>query len=253
MKSRFDSVGQEPPKSKAQGAWIDMVFSKIKVLFLLLCLSLGSYAAIAQTYDNPLLQSVAEGDTKRFDELMRRPSAEFAVRAADLNGVLPLHLAAEHGDVHMVKALLDKKASPDRMTQDGGTPIALAIKNKHYEVVRMLLEKKPAVFSASNTGQNGLHLLAAQMLETPQPFESEAAKLFLELVRAGADHSEAYIDPQNDQSIMPLTLLGKKISPKSPEFLKFSAAADQARKEARAALGFGDENSVITTQDGTQH
>lgn len=230
-----------------------MFFSKVRIHLLLSGLAIFSHGAIAQTYENPLLQSVADGETKRFDELMRRPSAEFSVRAADLNGTLPLHLAAQRGDVHMVEALLEKKASPDRVTQDGATPIALAIANKHYDVVRLLLAKNPTVFSASNSGQNGLHLLAVQMLEETKPFESEAAKLFLELVRAGADHGDSYTEPKNDKRIMPLTLVSDKFSPKNPDFRKFSAAADQARKEARASLGFSGEDKPATPQDDERH
>jgi Ankyrin repeats (3 copies) len=254
MKVVFDRAVQKPPKSKLRGAFAVMCFSKIKFLSVILFSSLFTISAVAEQYENPILQSIADGDISRFDALMRRRSAEFAVDASDKNGVRPLHLAAERGDLHMVNAILEKKASVDRLTHEGATTIALAIKNKHYDVARVLLEKRPAVFSSSNNGQTALHLLAQQMLEQPKPFESDAAKLFLQLVAAGADHGDSYRDPKNEKDVMPLTLISEKISTKNPDYIKFADSVETARKQERAFLGFSDEpaDSPTTPAKPTQ-
>ncbi|KAG6454649.1 hypothetical protein O3G_MSEX008817 [Manduca sexta] len=76
------------------------------------------------------------------------------VRGCDVNarddcGYSALHLSAEHGYVELVKLLLDSGAAVDYRPDTGeefprttlcDEPLRLAIRNKHYEVARLLLE-----------------------------------------------------------------------------------------------------------------
>ncbi|XP_022824263.1 ankyrin repeat domain-containing protein 50-like isoform X2 [Spodoptera litura] len=76
------------------------------------------------------------------------------VRGCDVNarddcGYSALHLAAEHGYTELVKLLLESGAAVDYRPNTGeefprttlcDEPLRLAIRNKHYEVARLLLE-----------------------------------------------------------------------------------------------------------------
>ncbi|XP_072948656.1 ankyrin repeat domain-containing protein 61-like isoform X2 [Epargyreus clarus] len=76
------------------------------------------------------------------------------VRGCDINaqddcGYSALHLSAEHGYVELVKLLLESGAAVDYRPDTGeefprttlcDEPLRLAIRNKHYEVARLLLE-----------------------------------------------------------------------------------------------------------------
>ncbi|XP_047038891.1 ankyrin-3-like isoform X2 [Helicoverpa zea] len=76
------------------------------------------------------------------------------VRGCDVNarddcGYSALHLAAEHGYTELVKLLLESGAAVDYRPDTGeefprttlcDEPLRLAIRNKHYEVARLLLE-----------------------------------------------------------------------------------------------------------------
>ncbi|KAI5640062.1 ankyrin repeats (3 copies) domain-containing protein [Phthorimaea operculella] len=71
------------------------------------------------------------------------------VNATDDCGYSALHLSAEHGYVELVKLLLESGAAVDYREDTGeefprttlcDEPLRLAIRNKHYEVARLLLE-----------------------------------------------------------------------------------------------------------------
>jgi len=53
----------------------------------------------------------------------------------------PLQVAAQSGELEVVKLLLSKGASPDTL-EDELPPVFFALRKKHYEIARMLIESK---------------------------------------------------------------------------------------------------------------
>ncbi len=74
----------------------------------------------------------------------------------------PLHVAAEHGCVHVVKQLLDAGASPAARTDRGWTPLHLAAICGREHVVALLLDPTYAVDidAADSVGATALHWAA---------------------------------------------------------------------------------------------
>lgn len=58
----------------------------------------------------------------------------------EITGTTPLHLAAEHGHMEVLRILLEHKADKDKSSPHGLTPLRLAALNGHTEVVKLLLE-----------------------------------------------------------------------------------------------------------------
>ena len=73
---------------------------------------------------------------------------------------VPLHIAAMNGSVKTTKWLLEKGASPVVENCMGQSPLLLAIKHNHKEVVELLLEVSSAEIP-DNYGQLALHYAAA--------------------------------------------------------------------------------------------
>ncbi|KAL8867020.1 MAG: hypothetical protein Q9174_005931 [Haloplaca sp. 1 TL-2023] len=70
----------------------------------------------------------------------------------------PLVCAAAAGQVHVVEALLKKKASLKHPAEGNMTALHWASYNGHYEVVDYLLDKKAPVHAANKDGRTSLHL-----------------------------------------------------------------------------------------------
>ena len=58
----------------------------------------------------------------------------------EVTGTTPLHLAAEHGHMEVIRILLEHKADKDKSSPHGLTPLRLAALNGHTEVVKLLVE-----------------------------------------------------------------------------------------------------------------
>jgi ankyrin repeat protein len=68
------------------------------------------------------------------------------IECRDANGNTALHLSASHGQVFVVKTLLDEGANINACNNNKETPLHLAAANGHLEVVQDLLKAK-AYFS----------------------------------------------------------------------------------------------------------
>ena len=57
------------------------------------------------------------------------------------NGRSLLHYAAEHGQLEIVKAILEKVEDINKKDENDDTPFALAIKNNHLDIVKIMIDK----------------------------------------------------------------------------------------------------------------
>ncbi|XP_046408906.1 ankyrin repeat domain-containing protein 27-like [Ischnura elegans] len=80
------------------------------------------------------------------------------VDVCDADGITPLHAAASHGRVEMVKALVSAGASLDLRTRSGAaTPLHLACRRGRVGVARALLEAGADACAADAAGDTALH------------------------------------------------------------------------------------------------
>lgn len=84
-----------------------------------------------------LLDAVKTRNIKDFKKLITQGSD---VNTRDKAGWTPLHLAAENGDVEVIKLLRANGAKVDAMGKDDLTPLDIARENGHTEVIKALQE-----------------------------------------------------------------------------------------------------------------
>lgn len=89
-------------------------------------------------------------------------------------GTSPLHNAAKMGHWHIARLLLEKNASPRIEDGNRATPLRLAVKAGHQEIVRLLLECDPPTSETKERKTYILLRLAAAMGHT------EIVQLFLD-------------------------------------------------------------------------
>lgn len=77
------------------------------------------------------------------------------------DGTTPLHHAAWHGHVDVVRLLLQHGARPQAQNADGSTPLHWAAMNGHPEVARLLLAVGPEVVHVKTvTGETPYHTIS---------------------------------------------------------------------------------------------
>ncbi|CAO2040773.1 unnamed protein product [Urochloa humidicola] len=96
---------------------------------------------------------------------------------ADINGVTPLHIAAERGSYEVAELLLSKEAEIDPICENGGAPIHVSAENGHAKLLKLLLEHK----ADYNRHSHSFHTPLAASLVGPS---LECLKI---LTEAGAD------------------------------------------------------------------
>jgi ankyrin repeat protein len=108
-------------------------------------------------------------DSKRNDNQV----SHYRPMSADIFGQTPLHYAAQNEHEAVVKVLLEKRADINTASKDGWTPLYMASKEGHIEVVKLLLEKGADINTATNNGWTPLFIAS-------QNGHAEVVKLLLE-------------------------------------------------------------------------
>ena len=123
-------------------------------------LLVGMLLAGATLADSPVADAAMHGDLEVVRELLEEGAD---VNLAQGDGMTALHWAAETGDVKMVGILLDAGADLEGVTRIGDyTPLHVASEAGHGEVVRALLEAGADVEARrALAGTTALHLAAA--------------------------------------------------------------------------------------------
>ena len=71
-----------------------------------------------------------------------------------------LHAAANSGDLHRVKFLINRGTNIDTQTSDHSTPLHRAVQQQHEDVVRFLIDNGANCNIPNGAGQTPLHLAA---------------------------------------------------------------------------------------------
>lgn len=94
--------------------------------------------------------------------------------------VTPLHLAAKHNSVSMIKCLLAKKASPDGCEDYSTTPLHLAVMMKHGAAALALIKGGASVGLADKNGSTPLHMAVQNgMIDVVRELLAKGAKVLV--------------------------------------------------------------------------
>ena len=116
-------------------------------------------AALPQSkLDWQLGEAAKQGQLDQVKELLQS-KANIEARNGDRLQT-PLHLAARHGHGELVELLLKKNAEIEAKDTSQGTPLHLATCHGHRELVDLLLKKNAEIEAKTNFGTTPLHLAA---------------------------------------------------------------------------------------------
>jgi ankyrin repeat protein len=129
----------------------------------------------AQNADEQVWTTSGDGDLKTLATLVKSDTK--LVAAQDRYGMLPLHYAAEAGQIETIKFLLANGA--DIMARDnrGWTALHHAVDNKQAEAMELLIARGATVDARNTMQWTPLHLAVLKMDKT----------MALTLIRSGAD------------------------------------------------------------------
>jgi ankyrin len=130
------------------------VGNKLAGFLLALLLSSGCVS----TPEEKLRTAAMDGYLIRVERLL---ADGVSTQAADERGMTPLHLAAKHGHREVIVILLDHGAPMDQIRQDGVTPLFLAAQEGRRDIVALFLERGAEVNSQGRVGSVTLLHLGA--------------------------------------------------------------------------------------------
>jgi ankyrin repeat protein len=89
-----------------------------------------------------------------------------SIHAHAIGNVTPLHLACKYGHVQIVRLLLEHKTFVDAPNVCGITPLHLALRGGHAEVAGLLLEAGANLAATSKSGQTPLSVAVEEALDS---------------------------------------------------------------------------------------
>ena len=105
---------------------------------------------------DPIHEAAKRGDQSEVNRIVAAQPEALEARDAR-HGNTPLHWAAFHGHLDVVRTLIKNGANPNVHTKDGYTPLRDAAYRGHTEVVRFLLEAGARVEESDKRGATPLH------------------------------------------------------------------------------------------------
>ena len=141
---------------------------------------------------------------KEFIELGANPNIEDSSYRAQA-----MHLAAETGDVELLKFLLGHRANIEARTIFGNTPLHWAAKNGHKESINLLVDLGANIEAQNNDGDTPLIYAAKNMQK----------EVVIQLIELGAYPNEKILPAANNSAgeILLTYYDGKAIFPKEPK------------------------------------
>jgi len=110
----------------------------------------------------PMHKAAQRGDVHQCCMLV--DEAGLAVDEADEDGHTALHWACDAGHMEVARCLLEYGAAPNTQNVDGSTPLHMACVCEHYELARMLLERGANVGLRDGDGLTPADLAPAAMV-----------------------------------------------------------------------------------------
>jgi ankyrin repeat protein len=108
------------------------------VWFAISSIALVFITGCATSPEAELREAAAEGNTLRVQTFLEQG---VTAQAADERGITPLHLAAKNGHRNVMTFLLEHGAAINHARQDGVTPLFVAVQEGRRDVVALLLQK----------------------------------------------------------------------------------------------------------------
>jgi ankyrin repeat protein len=107
--------------------------------------------------ENPLHTAIDAGEAEKVARLLREFPEKAGDRDVDGYGNTPLHVAVEHGDVDIVKLLLNTPQGRETATTEGlyGTPLHNAIRGGHAAIAELLLGTPQGLAAAKMRDRDG--------------------------------------------------------------------------------------------------
>ena len=162
---------------------------------------------------------------------------EALIEATDVKKELPdgrsaLHLAAQKGNIAVVKWLIKAKAEVDAQTKTGWTPLMIAAQKGHGGIVQVLTEESADVKKSLKDGRTVLHIAA----------EENYVDVVNKLIKA----KEIEVDAQTETLWTPLMIAAQKgLGDIVDALIEAGAGINRTLRHRRTALHLAAENGNV--------
>jgi ankyrin repeat protein len=125
-------------------------------------LQMGAAIDAVSESGTPLEVALNVENSKMFKYLWDKTPQADVLNMVKNNARTPLHMAADQGDLQLVKLLLEKGLKINDVDKMGNTPLDAAAQNEHLPVLEVLLERDngTVVNKSDNMGRTLLHVAA---------------------------------------------------------------------------------------------
>lgn len=118
----------------------------------------GGHKAIAE---DSIFVAAAVEDVAKVSVMLATDPTLVDAKSEERDGMTPLMWAAEHGNLEVVKLLIEKGAKVDGKSIKGHTPLMFAAEKMQLDVMKLLIEK------SANTEAEGQNLTAGLIVSRP--------------------------------------------------------------------------------------